>query len=141
MDVTKQVLCLDSGADDYMTIPYDRRVLLARVRVLIRRGVSACVTARVGLLMLDRCAKLEGRPVILSPKEYSVLDYLVRELGRAVPRAELLTEAWHIEDNAGSNVVDVHVKKLRKKLHKHAKLIETVRGVGHRTNGGSNLSN
>ena len=145
MDVAKQVRCLDSGADDYLTVPYDLRVLLARVRVLIRRGASACVTARVGPLMLDRldrCAKLDGRAVILSPREYSVLDYLVHEVGRAVPRAELLNKAWHIEDNGGSNVVDAHVKKLRKKLHKHAKLIETVRGVGYRIKGGgSSLSN
>jgi len=145
LDVAKQVRCLDSGADDYLTMPYDLRVLLARVRVLIRRGASACVTARVGPLMLDRldrCAKLDGRAVILSPREYSVLDYLVHELGRAVPRAELLNKAWHIEDNGGSNVVDVHVKKLRKKLRKHAKLIETVRGVGYRIIGDDpNLSN
>lgn len=142
MDVSKQILCLDSGADDYLTKPYHLRVLMARVHALIRRGASTRVTARVGPLLLDRldrCARLEGRPVILSPREYSVLDYLVRELGRTVPRAELLNNAWNTARNAESNVVDVQVKKLRKKLRKHAKLIETVRGVGYRIGGGNSI--
>ena len=88
---------------------------------------------------MDRCAKLEGRPVLLSPREYSVLDYLVRESGRTVPRAELLSKAWNTARNTESNVVDVHVKKLRKKLRKHAKLIETVRGVGYRIDSGNSI--
>ena len=119
--------------------------LILRFRVLIRRWASACVTARVGptiLDRLDRCARREGRPLILSPEEYFVLDYLVCELARTVPRAERHNKAWHIDDYGGFNVADAHVKKLRKKLQNRAKLIETVRGAAYRiTRGGSHLSN
>jgi len=69
----------------------------------------------------------------------AMLDYLVRESGRTVPRAELLSKAWNTARNTESNVVDVHVKKLRKKLRKHAKLIETVRGVGYRIDSGNSI--
>ncbi len=136
-DASKQIACLDSGADDYLSKAYELGPLHARIRTLIRRGASNYTFARIGPLILDRldrCAKLDGRAVILSPKEYSALDYLVRESGRAVPRAELLRGAWHVAPTAGSNVVDVHVKKLRKKLRRHAKLIETVHGIGYRIN-------
>ncbi len=81
---------------------------------------------------LERQARLNGQAVALTPREFSLLTYLARESGRVVPRTELLRRIWDAPDESSSNIVDVHVKKLREKLGDCARLIETVRGVGYR---------
>jgi two-component system OmpR family response regulator len=141
-DVPEKIAGLDAGADDYLAKPFDLGELLARSRALVRRGVGDSVL-RVGPLVVDRAerrATLDGKRVDLTPREFTLLAYLAREAGRDVPRMEILAKVWETSFDPGSNVVDVHVKSLRDKLGAHARMIETVRGVGYRivapSNGG-----
>lgn len=124
---------LDLGADDYLTKPYSFVVLLARIRALLRRGARprpAVLTA--GSLRLDpgtREVTVRGDAVELTAKEFAMLEYLVRNHGRAVSKAELLEHVWSDPDTAG-NAVEVYAGYLRKKIGRDA--IVTVRGAGYR---------
>lgn len=134
-EVAERVLGLDAGADDYLPKPFDLGELLARVRALGRRGTGNRGVVKVGPLELDRLerhATLNGQAVELTPREFALLTYLVRESGRVVPRTELLRKVWETTYDPGSNVVDAHIKKVREKLGEFATLIETVRGVGYK---------
>jgi two-component system OmpR family response regulator len=134
-EVTERITGLDAGADDYLSKPFDLGELLARVRALGRRGSTGEAVLKVGPLVLDRLerhATLNGQPIDLTPREFTLIAYLARESGRVVPRSELLRKVWETTYDPGSNVVDAHIKKLREKLNEHSTLIETVRGVGYR---------
>jgi two-component system OmpR family response regulator len=82
--------------------------------------------------VVERRAELDGRRLELTPRELALLTYLVREVGRPVPKTELLERVWDLHFDPGSNVVEVHVRNLREKLDPRADLIETVRGIGYR---------
>lgn len=136
-EVDDRVEGLDSGADDYLAKPFAMQELLARVRALIRRPVDTHPEViSVGDLRMDlgrHDVMLRGATVRLTVKEYAVLEYLMRNRGIAVSRDELLRHCWDFASNPFSNIVDAHIKQLRKKLSDHhGELIETIRGIGYR---------
>ena len=125
---------LDAGADDYLPKPFDFGELLARIRALLRRApVEREPELRAGALVVDpatRGVTLDGRAVELTAREFAVLEYLARRPGEVVTRTALLEHVWDENFDGSTNVVDVYVGYLRRKLR--APLIATVRGVGFR---------
>lgn len=135
--VEDRVKGLDLGADDYLTKPFSFSELSARVRALLRRAAQpAQVVLRVGDLELnrvERTVKRAGQAIELTPKEFALLEYLMRNAGRCVTRAMIIEHVWNLTFDTMTNVVDVYINYLRKKVesgHEH-KLIRTVRGVGY----------
>ncbi len=136
--VEDRVRGLDAGADDYLPKPFAFQELLARLRALGRRKVQAREPSllQVGDLELDlrrRRAQRSGRMIELSPKEFTLLEFLMRNEGRVVSRTQILDHLWGYDYDNDSNLVDVYVSYLRRKLDRghRQKLIRTVRGVGY----------
>ncbi len=135
---TDQVAGFSVGADDYVTKPFSVKVLLERIRALLRRrqGASANGDTLVsqGILVdRQRHRVTAGEEVLdLTPSEFSLLEALIRQPGRVFSRSELIDSALGGDSLVLERTIDVHVRALRKKLEKHADLIETVRGVGYR---------
>jgi two-component system copper resistance phosphate regulon response regulator CusR len=132
-----KVHTLRAGADDYVTKPFAFEELLARVEALARRPRAlASPVLRVADLALDlntREVKRGDRVIDLTPKEYTVLEYLMRHEGRVMSRTLITEYAWGYHFDPGTNIVDVVINHLRKKIDADAskKLISTVRGVGY----------
>jgi DNA-binding response OmpR family regulator len=129
---------LDSGADDYLVKPFDFGELLARLRALIRRGRQPLLPERltVGPLVLDtrgRRVRIRNRAVLLTAKEYALLEYLARRAGDVVSRADIAEHVWDEHYDPLSNVVDVYVQRLRRKLDAPGSpsTIRTRRGEGY----------
>ena len=135
--VDAKVQTLRAGADDYVTKPFAFEELLARVEALARRPKAlASMTLTVGDLVLDqntREVRRAGELIDLTPKEYAVLEYLMRHEGRVMSRTLITEYAWRYHFDPGTNIVDVVINHLRKKIDaKHErKMITTVRGVGY----------
>ena len=135
--VDAKVATLRAGADDYVTKPFAFEELLARVEALSRRPHAlASPVLRVGDLEIDqatRTVRRAGTPIEVTPKEYTVLEYLARHAGRVMSRTLITEYAWGYHFDPGTNIVDVVINHLRKKVDAgHArKLITTVRGVGY----------
>jgi DNA-binding response OmpR family regulator len=136
--VDDRVRGLDAGADDYLAKPFAFQELLARLRALSRRRVQPRDAQELAVddLTLDlrrRRAQRNGHPIELSPKEFSLLEFLMRNQGRVVTRTQILDHLWGYDFATDSNLVDVYVAYLRRKLDKGSKkpLIRTVRGVGY----------
>lgn len=129
---------LDSGADDYLVKPFAFQELLARVRALLRRsGTVRTSHLRVGDLALDtltRRASRGGQVVELTNREYALLEFLMRHPGQALSRTQIVEHVWNYDFFTTSNVVDVYVGYLRRKIDREyeVKLIKTVRGVGYK---------
>ncbi len=136
--VEDRIAGLDCGADDYLGKPFAFGELAARLRALLRRGETARpTTLRNGSLMLDPAehqVRWRDLPVELSPREFALLDYLMRRSGDVVRRSEILDHVWDYGYDGTSNVVDVYVGYLRNRLRDAGvgDVIETVRGVGYR---------
>jgi len=132
------VRALDAGADDYVTKPCDLGVLKARVRALIRRGgANRMERLTLGDVTVDRVhhtAAAAGARLQLTPKEFALLAYFMEHAEEVVTRTDLLEKVWEMRFDPGSNVVDVHVARLRAKLRQAAAAtrIDTVRGAGFR---------
>ncbi len=135
-----QMQGLDLGADDYLTKPFSFPVLLARIRALLRRAPtdrSPVLTA--GDLILDpaghRCLK-EGIEVILTAREFALAEFLLRRKGQIVTKTQIADHVWDAELDPDSNVVEVYIGYLRKKLDDSSgtALIQTIRGAGYRLN-------
>jgi DNA-binding response OmpR family regulator len=135
--VEDRVKGLDLGADDYMTKPFSFSELSARVRALLRRSPNAIgIVLRVEDLELDRAERVvrrAGRRIDLTPREFALLEYLMRNAGRPVTRAMIIEHVWNFSFDTMTNVVDVYINYLRKKvdLGFEHKLIHTVRNVGY----------
>ncbi len=133
-DVDDKVSALERGADDYVTKPFRFEELLARIRVRLRDdGTPQETVLRQGALALDlrsRRASINGRAVELSAREFVMLDVFLRHAGQVLTRQQLLSHVWGYDFEPGSNVVDVYVGYLRRKLGKD--LIVTARGMGYR---------
>lgn len=133
-DISDKVAGLEGGADDYITKPFAFDELLARIRARLRSsGNTEQTTVEARGVVLDlrtRRASVEGREVDLSAKEFLLAETLLRHPGQALSREQLLSRVWGYDYDPGSNIVDVYVGYLRKKLG--PELIETVRGIGYR---------
>ena len=136
--VEARIQGLDSGADDYLVKPFDFGELLARLRTVMRRGRQPLLPERVtvGILAVDtraRRALVRGREVVLTAKEYSLLELLVRRAGDVVSRGDIAEHVWDEHYDPLSNVVDVHIQRLRRKLDEAGagSLIRTRRGEGY----------
>lgn len=143
--VDDRVKGLRAGGDDYLPKPYAFSELLARVEVLARRRgapASEPTTYKVGDLVLDRLAHRvtrEGKDILLQPREFRLLEYLMKHAGQVVTRTMLLENVWDYHFDPQTNVIDVHVSRLRSKVDKgfeHA-MIHTVRGAGYMVRDGS----
>jgi DNA-binding response OmpR family regulator len=134
-----RVMGLDVGADDYVVKPFDLPELLARIRALLRRGnINLLPVLEWGDLHLD-CSSCQviyqGQPIHLTPKEYGLLDLLLRQQGKLVSRSTIIDRLWTFDDPPSEETVKVHLKTLRRKLKAAGAptdLIETVYGFGYR---------
>jgi two-component system, OmpR family, response regulator len=137
--VDDRVRGLQAGGDDYLTKPYAFSELLARLQALLRRHKpgSGDTTLKVGDLELDllsRTAKRGGKPIDLLPREFRLLEFLMRHAGQVVTRTMLLERVWDYHFDPQTNVIDVHVSRLRQKIDRGftPAMLHTVRGAGYR---------
>jgi two-component system OmpR family response regulator len=131
------VKALDCGADDYLTKPFSLKVLLARVRAVSRRGeIPQPLCLQAGNLTLNTATRQvtrENKEITLTPREYSLLELLMRHKGRVLPRTSIVEAIWGYDSEVEENTLDVFIRLLRQKveLPEAPKLIRTVRGVGY----------
>lgn len=137
--VDNKISLLDLGADDYMIKPFSLKELLARIRALHRRPEKSLppkdiVAGDLVLSLASRNATRSGKPIKLTLTEFKLLEYLLMHSGEIVTRDQILNNLWDFDFDSFSNVVDVHIKNLRKKIDSKypQKLLETIRGVGYR---------
>jgi DNA-binding response OmpR family regulator len=134
--VDDRVKGLEQGADDYLTKPFAFVELLARVRVLMRRGQPVPERLQVGDLVLDcirRRVTRNNEVIELAPKEFSILEYMMRNRGRPLSRTMIVEHVWDMDYDGLTNIVDVYIRHLRTKIDEKfpEKLIHTVRGIGY----------
>ncbi len=135
--VDDRVTGLDSGADDYLTKPFAFLELLARIRALLRRGSTQAVTRLTAAdLELDPVSHRvwrAGQEIILTNKEYAMLEFFLRNKNRVLTRTSIIDHVWDIQYDTMTNIVDVHIRSLRSKMDRDFSphLIHTVRGVGY----------
>ena len=134
--VEDRIAGLDAGADDYMAKPFALAELSARIRALLRRGAPRENLLKLADLEMDtirRTVRRGGRRIDLKPKEYSLLEYLMRNSGRPITKSLIIEHVWDIHFDSISNVVEVHINSPRNKLDRGAAppLIHTIRGVGY----------
>lgn len=137
-EVDDRVEGLRAGSDDYLTKPFAFAELLARLDALVRRGDNEAVTTHIQVSdlemdLLSREVKREGQAIQLQPREYRLLEYLLRHHGQVVTRTMLLENVWDYHFDPQTNVIDVHISRLRGKIDKgfSTPLLHTVRGAGY----------
>lgn len=137
--VEDRVKGLEHGADDYLIKPFAFTELLARVRTLLRRGISSSIsnTLQIADLILNlpsRQAIRSGQRIVLTNKEFSLLELLLRKQGEVLPRSLIASQVWDMNFDSDSNVIDVAIRRLRSKIDDpyKIKLIHTVRGMGYK---------
>ncbi len=129
---------LNLGADDYLTKPFYIEELIARIRAVTRRAAGTTqgilTVGDLSMNLLTREVKRGGAAIELTPREFTLLEHLMRSPGRVLTRAQICEQVWDYDFDPGTNLVDVYVQRLRKKVDAEAsvKLIETIRGVGYR---------
>lgn len=138
-EVDDRVSGLQAGADDYLAKPFSFAELQARLEVLLRRRTSDATQTRLQVMdlrmdLLDQQVTRDGQQIQLQPREYKLLEFLMRHAGRVVTRAMLLERVWGYHFDPQTNVIDVHISRLRQKIDKgfDSALLETVRGAGYR---------
>ena len=139
-DVEDRIKGLEAGADDYLSKPYDVRELRLRIEKLLDRRLRPDTPRekaryRVGPLVLDdevHQLTVEGSEVMLTATEFRLLKALMAGKGAAMSREELLSTVWNYKADIDTRTMDAHIRRIREKIHPHAYLIETVRGVGYR---------
>ena len=138
-EIEDRVTGLKAGGDDYLVKPYAFAELIARVEALARRRETGSVQTmlRVGDLEMDligRGVRREGKEIDLQPREFQLLEYLMRNAGQSVTRTMLLEKVWEYHFDPQTNVIDVHVSRLRAKIDKgfERAMLQTVRGAGYR---------
>lgn len=135
--IDDRVKGLDCGADDYLIKPFAFRELLARLRALLRReGAARDTVLRVGDLEVDTVShdvRRAGRPVELTTKEYAILEYFARHPNRVLTRSEIAEHVWDYDFTSASNVIDVYLGYLRRKIgdDREPRLLRTIRGAGY----------
>jgi len=137
-DTADVVHGLELGADDYLVKPFSFSELLARIKAVLRRGEKDAASSRLAvadlvLNLLSRTAERGGRMIELSGREFSLLEYLMRNAGQVLTRTMILEQVWGYDFDTASNIIDVHINRLRAKIDKdhEVKLIKTVKGVGY----------
>jgi DNA-binding response OmpR family regulator len=144
--VEDRVQCLDTGADDYLSKPFSFTELSARIRALARRShlpsESVLTIADLRLDRVQRIVERAGRKIELTTKEFALLEYLMRNAGRSVTRSMIIEHVWSLTFDTTTNVVDVYINYLRRKIEggDSAKLIHTVRGVGYELSTSSEIA-
>ncbi|MEO5915255.1 MAG: response regulator transcription factor [Luteolibacter sp.] len=137
-EVSERIEGLELGADDYVAKPFDMSELVARVKALVRRrGSELASVLRVADLTIDlmrRHVTRGKRPVVLTPREFALLEFLARTPGRVVSRTQIIEKVWEYHFDPDTNVVDVYTGRLRRKLNEggEANLLHAVRGVGYK---------
>jgi two-component system OmpR family response regulator len=141
-EIDDRVTGLRAGADDYLVKPYAFPELIARVEALSRRRETGSVATllKVGELEMDligRGVARAGKAIDLQPREFQLLEYLMRHAGQSVTRTMLLEEVWNYHFDPQTNVIDVHISRLRSKIDKgfDRPMLTTVRGAGYRLDG------
>ena len=141
-EIEDRVTGLKAGGDDYLVKPYAFPELIARVEALSRRRETGSVATllKVGELEMDligRRVTRKGKEIDLQPREFQLLEYLMRHAGQSVTRTMLLEEVWHYHFDPQTNVIDVHISRLRSKIDKDfdRPMLQTVRGAGYRLDG------
>lgn len=135
--VQDKVRCLDVGADDYLSKPFAFEELLARIRALLRRGElvfsNRLTVADLVMDVIQHEVYRGGAKIELTVKEYGLLEYLLRNKGRIVTRTAIIEHVWDIHFDSDTNLVDVYIRYLRKKIDDNftPKLIHTIRGIGY----------
>jgi two-component system, OmpR family, copper resistance phosphate regulon response regulator CusR len=135
-EIHDKVRGLDSGADDYMTKPFYVEELIARARAITRRNGDQGFTLSCDDLQIDlvkRTAKREGQMIKLTTKEFAILELFLRNTGKALTRNQIAQQVWDLHYDPESNIVDVYIKQLRKKIDQpnKKKLIKTIIGIGY----------
>lgn len=136
---------LDCGADDYLTKPFEFSELLARIRALLRRSSkhknNILSASDISMNIEKEKVSISGREVQLTKKEYMILEYLLRNKDQLISRNQILEHAWDRNVDIFTNIVDTHIKNLRRKLGKSGKLIKTVYGSGYRILNSGQINN
>ena len=137
---TAKIMALNAGADDYVTKPFGMMELISRIKAVLRRSGKQQDKTKlsVGGISLDTKkheVKVDGEQVVLTLKEFELLEKLMRNQGIVLTRDQLLTEIWGYDFDGETRTVDVHIRTLRQKLGEQGSLVKTVRGVGYRIGG------